>query len=195
LYPLFSYQYEACSPTAQAGQRKLSRSQLRKFLEKGAPSKLEFVRKFELRQSLSPSVGTAVSATIAIEPEAFRPILEAGGKSRAVLTVDEVTLPSKNDFSVRVFVNKPDASPQTPLDDPHYAGNFAFFSDPSMKGMATHPKPGYLVDVTPTLRALSRAGSLSSQVSMSFVLVPYERREAVGAGFTLQRLVLGIARF
>jgi hypothetical protein len=86
-----------------------------------------------------------------------------------VLTVGDVDMPPKRDFFVRVFLNKPDVSADTPIDDPHYAGSFGFFFDESgMKsqegaaGMRAGPLTGFLIDATPTLQKLNQAGSLSS---------------------------------
>ncbi len=192
LFLLFSYQFEPCSPPLR-----MKRKQLEKLLREGAPVKLEFTQRFKLAQALSGEVGKPLTGGIKVEPEAFRGALEAGGKTAVVLTVGGVEVPDKTDYFVRVFLGKPDASASTPLDDPHYAGSFAFFFDSSaMPNMAGHPKPGYLVDVTPTLRKLSQAGSLSAaQVDVSVIPVPYEGRQATGQPLALDRLELGIARF
>jgi tyrosinase len=120
-----------------------------------------------------------------------------------VLTVGDAQMPPKRDFFVRVFLNKPDASGASPIDDPHFAGSFGFFFDESaMKGhetggtMPAAPLTGFLVDVTPTLQKLKQAGSLSSnQAQVTLVPVPYTRREAAGEHLTLGRLELAVARF
>jgi len=201
LYPIFLYQYEACGPTAQTSKMAADKKALETWLRQGAPSKIEFIKKFELRQSVTSELQKASAGSIKVEPEALRTVLESGGKNKAVLTIDEVEVPEKRDFFVRVFLNKPDASGQTPMDDPHYAGSFGFFFDESMKsepGMAMtgRPKAGYLVDVTPTLRKLGQAGSLGGgQLDVTLVPVPYDRRQAPGQHVTLGRLELGIAQF
>lgn len=202
LLPIFVYQFEPCAP-GEAGQaQRRSRNELEKFLRAGAPSKFEFVKKFELGQAITVEVGKSATGTIKVEPEAFRSVLE-GNRNLAVLTVSDVEIPSKRDFFVRVFVNKPDASTQTPIDDAHYAGSFAFFFDEAaMKGhdgesaMTERPKAGYLVDMTPTLKKLNQAASLpSGQVDVSLVPVPYAHREAAGQSLTVGRLEAGLARF
>jgi len=200
LYPIFLYQFEPCAPGETPA--KLGKKQLEQFLRAGAPSKLEFVKRFELRQSVTAPVGKVATGAVKVEREAFSGVLQGRGKSAVVLTIGDVEVPEKRDFFVRVFLDKPDASPETPIDDPHYAGSFAFFFDeeavPAREGgaAAARPKAGYLVDVTRTLRKLSIGGSLSSdQVDVSFVPVPFERRVGVGEHFTLAQLELGIAKF
>jgi tyrosinase len=201
LYPIFLYQFEACGPTAQTAKLAADKKALEAWLRQGAPSKIEFSKRFELRQQVTAEMHKSAAGSIKVEPEALRTILESSGKNKGVLTIDEVEVPEKRDFFVRVFLNKPDASAQTPIEDPHYAGSFAFFFDEKMKaepGMAMtgRPKAGYLVDVTPTLRKLGQAGSLGGgQLEVTLVPVPYERRAAEGQRVTLGRLELGLAQF
>jgi hypothetical protein len=143
--------------------------------------------------------------------------LDAAGREKAVLTIDEVEAPPKQDVFVRVFINKPDASAATSIDDPHYAGSFAFFccEEDATKGhesmtptstpaagaspaapASTRPKLTYLVDVTPTIRKLSQGGSLSADLDVTLVTVPIEENRRVETqGVTLGRLELGVARF
>jgi tyrosinase len=207
LYPILTYQFEPCSLTQATGQSKITgdRQALEKFLREGAPSRLEFTRRFELRQSFTAEIGKPATGAIKLEAGALRDVLEGSTKNRAVLTVADVDIPEKRDFFVRVFIDKPDASAGTSIDDPHYAGSFGFFFDETVlrnhpgghaeTGMSGRPKTGYLVDITSTLRKLNQAGSLSSEkVDVSFVAVPYGNREAKGH-LTLQRLELGVARF
>lgn len=203
LFPIFSYQFEPCSLAMGQGAKRLQGKQLEQFLRAGAPSKLEFVHRFELRKSVAAEVGKPATVAIKVEGGAFRDALQGGLRNRIVLTVADVDIPEKRDFYVRVFLNKPDVSAETPIDDPQYAGSFGFFSDESaMKShegaaeMPGRPKTGFLVDVTQTLQKLNQAGSLSpTEMNVSFVPVPYSRREAAGELLTLQRLELGVARF
>jgi len=198
LYPILSYQFESCGPTALSAKIQ-DKEQLKEWLRKGAPAKLEFVKRFEVRQPISAEIQKPAGGRIKVEPEAFRTVLQ-NGNDKAVLTVDEVEIPEKQDVFVRVFINKPDASAQTPLEDPHYAGSFAFFCCPEEKsgqGMAMtgRPKAGYLVDMTSTIRNLNQGGSLSPDMDVTLVPVPYESRPITTQKITLGRLEVGIARF
>jgi tyrosinase len=208
LFPIFTYQFEPCSLTEGMGAKsKMVRDKaaLEKFMREGAPSKLEYKRRFQLQQSLTADATRPTTGAIKVEPGAFRDALEGGPKTRAVLTVADVDIPLKRDFFVRVFVDKPDATPDTPIDDPHFAGSFGFFFDDTIlkthpgehgeAGSSERPKTGYLVDLTDTLRRLNQAGSLPADaVSVSFVPVPYDHRESSGQ-LVLQRLELGVATF
>lgn len=204
LYPILTYQFEPCSLAGtQAGQSKLQGKQLEAFLRAGAPSRLEWGQRFELRRSMTVEVGKPSTIPLSVEPSALASALQAGPHTRIVLTAGDVQMPPKRDFFVRVFLNKPDAAGETSIDDPHFAGSFAFFFDETaMKGQAVAPGSsavpltGCLIDIKPTLQKLSEAGSLSaSQVQVSFVPVPFARREATGERLTFGRLEIGVARF
>jgi tyrosinase len=204
LYPILSYQFEPCSLVAMgAGQKKLQGKELEAFLRAGAPSKLEFGQHFEVRKSITAQVGTPSSVEISVEASTLASAIQAGKRTRVVLTIGEVAMPSKRDFFVRVFLNKPDASGNTPIEDPHFAGSFGFFFDESgMKRQsgpgepAAAPLTGFLVDATPTLQRLNQAGSLNaSRVQVSLVPVPYFEKQTSAEHLTLGRVELAVARF
>jgi tyrosinase len=70
---------------------------------------------------------------------------------------------------VNVFINLPQAGPQTPFTDPHYAGTFSFFG---MAGQTHHPGD-YLVDLTSALSNLAALGGLESkQLTIQVVPLP-----------------------
>ncbi len=204
LLPILTYQYEPCTIGGmQPGQKKkLQGKELEQFLKTGAPSRLDFVQRFPLQQTLTAPVGKQVNVPIRTESTAITNALQ-GGNTRVVLTVANVDIPEKRDFYVRIFLDKPDASAQTSIDDPHYAGSFGFFYDESamknhgvtpQNGPSGRPRTGYLVDVTNTLRNLNQAGSLPADVNVSFVPVAYARRESTGS-LNLDRLDLSVVRF
>jgi tyrosinase len=207
LFPLLTYQYEPCSFLNQGAgnKKKLEGKALEQFLRAGTPSKLEFVQRFEVRQEVAAEIRKAATVAIKVQPGAFSDAIQGGSRNRVVLTIAGVEIPAKRDFYVRVFLNKPDVSAETPIEDPHYAGSFGFFYDEaSMKkhggeqmqasGAQQRPRTGYLVDVTATLQKLNQGGSLASEVNVSFVPVPYSHRESTGH-LTLQRLELAAVRF
>jgi tyrosinase len=136
LFPLLTYQFEPCAPDKGLKHAALDKATLEKLLREGGPHKLEFKKRFELRQPLTTTLLQAAPSRIKVEPEAFRTVMDVSGRDRAILTIDEVEPPEKQDVFVRVFINKPDATKDTPIEDPHYAGSFAFFccEDEAMKG-------------------------------------------------------------
>ena len=217
LMPLISYQFEPCAPGA--GPVLKDRAVLEKLLREGAPHKLEYIKRYELRRPFTTNLQQTAPSRIKIEPEAFRTVLDVAGREKAVLTIDDVEAPVKQDSFVRVFVNKPDANAGTSIEDPHYAGSFAFFccADDSIKqghegmkpagtpsaspvpaGVTGPPMPKlrYLVDVTPTVRKLSQGGSLSADLEITLVTVPVEeKRQVEPPKLNLGRLELAVARF
>ena len=61
---------------------------------------------------------------------------------------------------------------------------------------AGRPKAGFIVNITPTLRNLKKAGSLSgATLDVTLVPVAFERREAGGQQFTLGKLDLKLVSF
>jgi tyrosinase len=201
LFPIFSYQFEPCAPTHRAigaeVNQKFDSKAMEQFLRAGAPVKFETVRRIELRGAIATEIGKPVMSAAKIDAGVFRGALEAGGKNAVLLSVDGVDAPDKADYYVRVFVGKPDATADTPTSDAHFAGSFGFFQDvKAMANMDMHEKLGYLIDITPTLRNLNQAGSLSaSEVNFSLVTVPYEGREArsVGQRLSIEKLALTVA--
>lgn len=202
LFPIFDYQFEPCSFTTTQGGQKLQGKQLEAFLRAGAPSKIQFGPRFEVRRSITTEVGKPTTTPINVESATLTQALEGGAHTRLVLTIGEAQMPPKRDFYVRVFLNKPDVSAQTPIDDPHYAGSFGFFFDENAHGhhegtgqMPAAPLTGFLVDVSATLRELNRAGSLTNQMQVSLVPVPFTKREAGGEQLVIGHLELAVARF
>ena len=74
-----------------------------------------------------------------------------------------------------MFVNLPNANAQTPTDDPHFAGSFAFFGNPAQQHHAAiggSSQPRFLVDLTHTLRTLRERGGLGADTPLTVQLVP-----------------------
>jgi tyrosinase len=176
------------------------RAILEKFLREGAPAKLEYIKRYEIRKTATAELKQSPPVRLKVEPEAFRTLMDSAAREKAVLTVGEVEVPPKQDVFVRVFINKPDASAETPFEDPHYAGSFAFFccaEDKEHAGMAASPTPklNYLVDLTDTIRKLNQGGSLPADMDVTLVAVPFEKRPVETQRVTLGRLEVGVARF
>jgi tyrosinase len=194
LLPFLFYRFEPCSPAEAKAQIVRDRTALQKFLREGAPVRLDFIQRLPLQQAVVGEAGRPPIGKIAVAPELLRSLLTTGANTAALLTIAGVNAPAENDFFVRVFLGKPDASADTPLDDAHYVGSFAFFSDTApMPGMADHPKPGFVINATPTVRRLSQAGALPTDTQLSLVAVPFPGRKAAGQRITVERLELGIA--
>jgi tyrosinase len=197
LFPAFDYQFEPCGPTHTQNLQLQRRAALEAYLKQGAPVRLDYTQRVELKRSVTAQIGKPLVSAAKIEAQTIGSMLASEGKTSALLTVDGVEVPEKAEFYVRVFINKPDAGPDTAISDPHFAGSFGFFQDShEMAGMAagaTHPKLGFVVDMTPALRRLSQGGSLAGSVDVTLVPVAYEKRRAEGQRLSIDKLELGIA--
>ncbi len=97
-------------------------------------------------------------------------------KEKAFVSIDFAQLPPSSDFAVRVFINLPTANPNTPMEDPHFAGSFAFFGTDVPNPASGHKhQPQFLVNITDTLQRLKNSQQLKdgSPVSVQLVPVPF----------------------
>jgi tyrosinase len=106
---------------------------------------------------------------------------------RTLLLLEDATLDDWQNYSVHLFLNKPDATADTPITDPHFAGAFAFFDHPGHPG---HSAASFLLDAAPALKRLQIDGG---ELQISAVLVPYEGR-GQAAQLSVGRASLQIAR-
>ncbi|MGP9819580.1 tyrosinase family protein [Salinarimonas sp. NSM] len=128
-------------------------------------------------------------------PRSFR-LLGATGEprigtepGRVLARLTNVMVPEEaRGLTVNVFVNLPEAGPDTPPTDPHYAGTFAFF----MAGMTGHGNghggghggTSYPVDITNALLSLARLGRLTDDaITLQVVPIPAQGQPA-DTGFT-----------
>lgn len=192
LMPVLSYQFdgECGGPGGDARMRRAlaDTAALRAFLAQGGPARVESVRQFPSAQQLELTTRIPVSAGIPIESEAVSAAILNTGQERLVLRVDTVTPPRTESFFVRVFIDMPDANPQTPIEDPHYAGSFAFFTD------AGHPESGaggYVVELSAALRRLNAQPETAVDVTM--VAVPIQTGPATTDSLTIRGLSLELA--
>jgi tyrosinase len=196
LFPIFTYQFEPCSPNEAPKKLSLSAAELEKFLRAGAPSTLTFGPQHELGRAITAPMGKAVQVSAPVEGSELQNVLGSENRNRLLLTLEGVDIPSPSDFFVRVFVDKTDASGDTSIDDPHFAGSFGVFGDSkAMTGMTGDQKPQFFVDLTSTARKLNQAGSLTAgSISTTLVAVPYTHHEQRNQVLTIQRVVLSTAQ-
>jgi tyrosinase len=89
---------------------------------------------------------------------------------RVIVFIRNVEEPMDSNADVRVFINLPDANPETSIEDRHYAGSFTFFG----AGHGAHGGyPSYMIDITQTVGELNLAGvDLAKEISVQLVPVP-----------------------
>jgi tyrosinase len=206
LFPLLSYQYECstlgttvpCVPLEKRSEKELR--ELEKRLKAGADVHFDIKQRIPFSNSASLAFGKFDQKELPVKFDDVIKIFEQPLNERILLNVGLARFPTLNNYFVRVFVDKPDATVQTPVDDIHYAGSFAFFGRNAEgdQGNMEHMghKPLFIVDLTPTLRTLREKGLLQGDapISLQFITVPIESSAIVREeSLTLTKLDLLIS--
>jgi tyrosinase len=194
LMPVLSYQFDgACGGTGGEERMRLALADtaaLRVFLESGGPPQVETGRRFPIQQEIQLSTRAPVSSRIPIDAEGVAAVTRAGNPERLLLRVENVVPPRTESFFVRVFLNLPNAGSETPTEDPHYAGSFAFFTDSAHADAGTG---AYIVDMSEALRRLAPT-MRGPAVEVRMVAVPFRPAQAVTDSLTIRGLGLELAR-
>jgi tyrosinase len=189
LFPVFSYRYDDVGPGAagsgtpapdtraaqEAGSRKA---------KAGAKIRLDIQKRFAAPQPVAATIDKPTAIRIAVDPA----VLRTG--DRTLLAFDGASLDHTEDFSVRVFINKPDASIDTPAEDPHFAGAFAFFHH----GGGNHDHAGggnFVLDIADALKRLRIDGGT---IELALVLVPFPGRQPRTRDLTVTTTELRLAK-
>jgi tyrosinase len=94
----------------------------------------------------------------------------ANAPGRVIAIIHDVEPPTTGNAEVRVFVNDPQATPETSTQDRHYAGSFTFFSAGHDDHSAKH---SYLIDLTETVARLRHAEmEIKDEIVVQLVPVP-----------------------
>jgi len=173
LAPLLSYRFEP--PAGCISSFKLADAAvLRKFLEKGSDIRFRPTREFPAATTGLRLDVAGARTRFAVPMDAARAISDSAAPQRLLLRLDNVQPPAEADFYVRVFVDLPENENPSP-DSAHYAGAFAFFGAHGAEGGHEGHKAtyNYMVDLTPAIERLAKAGRLSTQEPVvTFVAVP-----------------------
>jgi|GEM_PF-220387 len=92
------------------------------------------------------------------------------------LTIEGVEEPAQP-ATVRVFLNAPEATADTPVTDPHYVGSMSFFGADHADHAGAHAGLAYLFDLGPCLDRLEAAGLYSvatDALDVQLVIVPVD---------------------
>jgi tyrosinase len=195
LFPIFSYQYEPSQISASLAQLQVrtqaEAEMLKAFVQRGGSAEIPVEAQYRFTQPTTVAVNRAAAVQLRVERAVLEQALTTAGGGRILLTLEQVEPPAAADFFVRVFVNAPGAvSAATPITDPHYGGSFAFFLDPRAHQGMTMGRPGFLVDITETLR---RVGT-TDRLDLQFLAVPYPGRVVGARTFAIGGLGLAVAR-
>src|SRR6185369_6150568 len=103
----------------------------------GADIRFDIKQRVRLAEKAAVSIGKPFSRETKLAPQDFAAIVNSDtARDRIFASIDFAQLPAQSDFSVRVFVNLPNATSATSTEDPHFAGSFAFFG--THTGPAAH---------------------------------------------------------
>jgi len=194
LMPLLAYRYESSAigkrPAKPEIRAKSEYKKVEERLRAGAPIRFAINQRARIAERADLSGGKAAVLRSAFRSSSFSALVEnASTPQRIFLSVGQANVPQPTDVYVRVFVNLPTANAETPTDDPHFAGSFAFFGNPAQEHHAgDESRPRFLVDLTHTLRSLRERGDLAADVPLTVQLVPTpmgERRELEGRQLVL----------
>jgi tyrosinase len=183
LYPVFSYRYDDVGPGAESSDRVASREAVSgdqkaiddrnsRIARSGAAVRLDIVGRFQAQQPLRVALGQPASLRIAVDRDAFTRA-QRGDGSRTLLRFESAAADHSEDFSVRVFLNKPDASADTPPEDPHFVGSFAFFHHGGA-GREHGGSSKFVLDASAAVRRINLDGGA---IEVTTVLVPYPNRQ------------------
>jgi len=178
LMPFLSYQYESSaigSFPAKAALHKKELQIVEERVRKGADIKLQISNRVHLVDRTVVRIAKPVSLRA---PQAFNVLEIDPEREHLFVSVQYAKLPPTSDFAVRVFVNLPEANRNTPINDAHYAGSFAFFGTPAHGEPATasmHHQPSFLVSLSAALERLRQGQALrGSEFSIQLVPVPFK---------------------
>ncbi|MDB5016496.1 MAG: hypothetical protein JWQ84_1328 [Mucilaginibacter sp.] len=102
------------------------------------------------------------------------------GKKEIKIILSDIVPPGKEDFFVRVFVDAPDLTVNTPITDPHYVGSISFFGsnhvmkmDNNMEPMPPH-RLKFVLDATRNLSSHFSVSTnkVSDEVKVQLIAVP-----------------------
>jgi tyrosinase len=178
LMPLLSYQYESSTIGSASGAASLTSKaafqKVEKRIRAGADIKYDIKRRVRLADRAGTSIARPFTTETKLTTDDLAAIVNSDtAKERVFASIEYAQLPATSDFAVRVFVNLPNASSRTPIEDPHYAGSFAFFgTTPAAPTNEHRHQPSFLVDLTNTLQRLKRTQQLTASTPLTLQLVP-----------------------
>ena len=187
LMPLISYRFESSAIGSSPATPEPAAEEFKKLearIRKGADVKFDIKRRFPIAERTQVRVGRPFSKETRLAPADVASIINSRKEEERIFaSVKFAQLPPVGDFFVRVFLNLPTATRETSIEDPHFAGTFAFFGT-HVEGSHHSHEPRFLVNVTETIQRLRQRGDLKedSAISVQLVAVPtsdkFERDDA-----------------
>jgi tyrosinase len=190
-YPATYYRYDDVGPGAAgvgaaAADSSAVQNEALREARSGANVNLEVVRQFTAPQPAVAEIDRPTAIRIPVDPQALRTAGE-----RTLLVLEGVSLNHTEDFSVRVFINKPDATANTPPEDPHFAGAFAFFDHQATDANHDHGDGNFVLDVSDVMKRLGIEGGA---IEADVVLVPFPGRQPRTRALTISATELRVVK-
>jgi tyrosinase len=153
---------------------------------------------FELMEPQVASLGQETSFSVetpespipfAAEGASVADVAEDGGP-KVLAIVRGVEPPEDKRVSVNVFLNCPYLTPETPVSDPHYVGNFTFFGVHEHEDGAEHDHDmtkSFAFDLTePVDRLRALEPDLESRLTVQLMPVPLEGKDVPPQEFEIE---------
>ncbi|MFN0139446.1 MAG: tyrosinase family protein [Pyrinomonadaceae bacterium] len=194
LMPLLSYQFESSAIGSNAAKAEATGAEfdkLEKRIRAGADVKFDIKKRIPIAERTSVKVAEPFTKPTRLIPEDFAALINSDKeKEKVFVSIKYAQLPPSSDFYIRVFINMPTATAATPIEDPHYAGSFAFFGT-HIEGAHHEHKPEFLVNITETLQRLKQRNELNEKtpVHVNLVVIPHgDRLEKQDAELILEKV-------
>jgi len=188
LFPVFSYRYDNVGPGAPgagpAADTQAEQSASSAKARSSANIRLDIQKRFPAPQPVAAVIGQPAIVRVPVDPAAIK-----ASDGRTLLAFEGATLDHTEDFSVRVFLDKPDASVDTPPEDPHFVGSFAFFQHAGTDH--DHGGGNFVLDVGDVLKRLNIEGGT---IELSLVLAPFPGRQPKTRELAITTTELRLAR-
>jgi hypothetical protein len=160
---------------------------IKRFLEGGAQVAVTEVQAFTADGSSRATLADPGTFKVSTSGEQVLRLVGAGDR-RATIVVDFSDIKTPDQVWAALFLNKPDASARTPLDDPALIATLGFFIH-SQDHMGPSEKDAdalrYEFDITPALKRLQRP---SDGLTISVVLLPLAKAPSTSVGVAIRRV-------
>src|ERR1700681_4081125 len=162
---------------------------IRRFLQVGGEVAIKLVETFKAEGSLRLTLAQPGTLKFSTTGDRVVSLANASADRRIKLTLDITEIMEPGQFSAAVFINKHDASAQTTLDDPGFAGALGFFVHSADQmgptGGTITEALRYELDITTMLKRLQRP---SETLTTTVALLPINKSPSPAS-----QLVIGTA--
>lgn len=203
LAPLLSYRFDSDPFTScLLGLRPwviADEAALHKLLKDGGKVTLQRVTMLGRADAFEIPVGAVATRALSLRDVPALAAVSRKGPQRLLLRVVPAEQPATGEFFVRVFIELPEAGPNTSTEIPQYVGSFAFFNDPDAGEHHGHggtdANVAFVVDVGAALERLRATGAaVPDNLSIHLVTVPLSDKPTRARTLRIKSLELQFAQ-